>query len=65
MNRRQFIQTTAMIASTTAVAPSLWAVGNSFPVVRIPKAKRKFISPAVEKTIAQIQASIGNCYALF
>ncbi len=61
MNRRDFIRSTAVIASTMAVAPNLWAAAEtSFPVVRTPEAKRKFKSAAVEKTIAQVQASIGN-----
>jgi len=36
------------------------AAGGTFPTVRIPEGKRKFKSPAVEKTIAQVQSPIGN-----
>lgn len=38
-----------------------WATeDSSFPTVRVPEAKRKFKSPAVEKTIQRIKSSIGN-----
>src|SRR6185312_5661783 len=60
MNRRQFIQNTAIIASTVALAPGLMAAETSFPVVRIPEAKRRFKSTAGERAIAQVQSSIGN-----
>ena len=60
MNRRQFIQNTAVIASTVALAPGLMAAEADFPVVRLPEAKRRFKSAAVERTIAQVQSSIGN-----
>ncbi|HEV2696160.1 MAG TPA: glycoside hydrolase family 125 protein [Verrucomicrobiae bacterium] len=60
MNRRQFIQNTAVIASTVALAPNLVAAETGYPVVRIPEAKRRFKSVAVERTIAQVQSSIGN-----
>jgi len=61
MNRRKFIQSTALLAAATSVAPKLWADGaTTFPVVRTPVGKRKFTSEAVEKTIAKVQASIGN-----
>lgn len=62
MTRREFIRnTTLAAASTVALTPSLaLAEGTEFPVVRIPEAKRKFKSPAVEKVIAKVQSSIGN-----
>ncbi len=61
MNRRAFLSHTTLIAAGLAAAPSLtWAAETSFPVVRTPAAKRKFTSAAVEKTIAQVQSSIGN-----
>jgi meiotically up-regulated gene 157 (Mug157) protein len=37
-----------------------WAADSDFPVVRTPEAKRKFKSPAVERTINTIKARIGN-----
>src|SRR5450631_3472346 len=60
ITRRCFLQNTALFASAAVLAPNLFAAEDSFPVVRIPEAKRKFKSPVVEKTIAQVQSSIGN-----
>ena len=60
MNRRQFIQNTALLASGAALAPNLLAAENNFPVVRTPLAKRKFTSAAVERTIEKIQSTIGD-----
>src|SRR5258706_16480686 len=60
MNRRQFIQNAAIIASAVALAPGLMAAEASFRVVRIPEAKRSFKSAAVERAIAQVQSSIGK-----
>src|SRR5258708_2488645 len=60
MTRREFLQHTALLASATALAPNLFAAENTFPVVRIPEAKRKFKSVAVERAIEKIQSSIGN-----
>lgn len=60
MTRRQFIQSTALIASATAVVPNVWAAETAFPVVRTPETRRKFKSLAVEKTIAEIQSKIGD-----
>ena len=61
MNRRDFISNTALIASSLVAAPLLsWSAEMSFPVVRTAEAKRRFKSAAVERTIAQVQSSIGN-----
>jgi len=61
VNRRAFIRNTVLTASGLLLAPSFTrAAGASFPVVRTPEAKRRFKSDAVEKTIARVQASIGN-----
>jgi meiotically up-regulated gene 157 (Mug157) protein len=60
MTRRQFIQNTALIASTVALAPSVLGAEKNFPVVRVAEAKRKFKSTAVERTIKEVQATIGN-----
>jgi meiotically up-regulated gene 157 (Mug157) protein len=60
MNRREFIRNATLAASSIALMPSpTWAAETGFPVVRVPEAKRKFKSPVVEKTIAQVQSSIG------
>jgi meiotically up-regulated gene 157 (Mug157) protein len=61
MNRRKFIRNTSLVAASLAALPSVsWAAETNFPVVRTPRAKRKFTSPVVEQTIAKVQSSIGN-----
>ena len=42
------------------LCPAGWAAEAAFPVVRIPEAKRKFKSPAVEHAIDRVKSSIGN-----
>jgi uncharacterized protein len=42
------------------LCPVGWAAEAGFPVVRIPEAKRKFKSPAVEHAIDRVKSSIGN-----
>ena len=61
MNRREFIRNTSLVASSLALAPSLaWSAETAFPVVRPSADRRKFKSPAVERTIARVQAGTGN-----
>ena len=61
MNRREFIRNTSLVASGLMLTPALArAVAADFPVVRVEAAKRRFQSPAVEQTIARVQAGIGN-----
>jgi meiotically up-regulated gene 157 (Mug157) protein len=61
MNRREFVRNTALVASSLTFVPSLtWAAETGFPVVRVPEAKRKFKSVAVERTIARVQSTIGD-----
>ena len=60
MNRRDFLQLTSLAAAGLAVGSTGRAADTNFPVVRVPEEKRKFKSPAVEKTIRRIQSSIGN-----
>src|SRR5450432_903489 len=60
MNRREFIRNTSLVASTLIASPVSWAAETGFPVVRTPVAKRKFNSPAVERTIEKVKSSIGN-----
>jgi len=60
MNRREFICNTSLLASGVMLGSTGWAAEASFPVVRIPEAKRKFTSAAVEKTIQHIRSAIGN-----
>jgi uncharacterized protein len=60
MNRRDFLRSASLAASAAAMGNVGWAAETSFPVVRTPKAKRKFTSAAVERTIEQVKSSIGN-----
>ncbi|HWH69537.1 MAG TPA: glycoside hydrolase family 125 protein, partial [Candidatus Sulfotelmatobacter sp.] len=46
--------------SSVMLSSVSWAAENGFPVVRTPEAKRKFKSPAVERTIERVKAGIGN-----
>ena len=60
MNRRQFIRNTSLAASAVLLSSRSRAAASAFPVARTPEAKRKFKSPAVERTIARVKSSIGN-----
>jgi meiotically up-regulated gene 157 (Mug157) protein len=72
MNRRSFIRTATLAASTLAVSKNLLSAAatapaaagassiSGFPVVRTPLAKRHFTSAAVERAIERIQSSIAN-----
>ena len=60
MNRRQFIHHTSIITAGLALATKAHAAEAGFPVVRTPEQKRKFKSPAVERTIQRIKAKCAN-----
>ncbi len=61
MNRRDFISSSALVASGLLLtSPFSRAADDTFPVVRTPEAKRRFRSAAVERVISQVQSSIGN-----
>ena len=60
MNRREFVRNTSLAASAAFLTPTSWGADSGFPVVRTPEAKRKFKSPAVERTIERVKSSIGN-----
>ncbi len=61
MNRRDFISSSALVASGLLLTSTLSrAAEDTFPVVRTPEAKRRFRSAAVERVINQVQSSIGN-----
>ena len=60
MNRRQFLRNTCLVASAVMFRAVGRASESGFPVVRVPPEKRRFKSPAVERTIERVQASIGN-----
>ena len=61
MNRRDFIGTGTFAAASIAFGNTSianWA--GEFPVVRLPKAERRFVSPGVESLITEVKSSIGN-----
>lgn len=60
MNRREFIRATSLAASALVLGSGVRAGQSGFPVVRIPEAKRRFKSPAVERAIQRVRSSIGN-----
>lgn len=59
MNRRQFLQRSSWITAAV-VSGTVRAAESEFPVVRIAPEQRRFRSEAVEQTIAEIRASVGN-----
>jgi uncharacterized protein len=60
MNRREFIRHSSLVASTAMLGSVAGAAEPEFPVVRVPEAKRRFKSAAVERTIQRVTSSIGN-----
>ena len=60
MQRRKFLQDSTLATAGFFMAGKSWARSADFPVVRIPEAKRKFRSQAVEKIISEVRAKIGN-----
>jgi meiotically up-regulated gene 157 (Mug157) protein len=61
MPRREFLQKTSVAAAALALAPAaLTADESTFSVVRVPAAKRKFKSPAVERAIERVRSSTRN-----
>lgn len=61
MNRRQFLCHSSLITSAVLLRPArAWSAESTFPIVRVPESKRKFKSPAVERTIERIRSMVGN-----
>ncbi|MGH7979566.1 MAG: glycoside hydrolase family 125 protein, partial [Limisphaerales bacterium] len=60
MTRRDFVQTASLATAGLIMGSTARGEGTDFPVVRVPEWKRKFKSAAVENTIREVQASIGN-----
>jgi meiotically up-regulated gene 157 (Mug157) protein len=60
MNRRDFIRRTSLLASGVMLGARGRAAEADFPVVRVPEARRRFKSRAIERTIETIKARIGN-----
>lgn len=61
MHRRTFIQNTAVLGAAALAGPfSLTASAPDFPVVRVPKGKRRFESRAIEKAIKEFSANVKD-----
>lgn len=60
MERRKFIFQTSIGATSILLAKNVFSNTNSFPIVRIPVAQRKFNSKAVEQTINNLKNTIKN-----
>lgn len=64
MQRRKFIQNTALFSSLALIDPFEIMAGNAipvdFPIVRVAKGQRNFESALVEKTIAEFQKKVKD-----
>jgi meiotically up-regulated gene 157 (Mug157) protein len=60
MKRRTFLKTTGLSGAAFIVSKYGWANNQTFPTVRVSPADRRFVSPAVENLINQVQKDIGN-----
>ncbi|REG94766.1 glycoside hydrolase family 125 protein [Flavobacterium aquicola] len=64
MQRRKFIQNTALFSSLAFIDPSEIFAGNTiaadFPIVRVAKGKRNFESDLIEKAIAEFQKNVKD-----
>lgn len=64
MQRRKFIQNTALFGALTLIDPAEIVASTNrmidFPVVRVPKGKRNFESDLIEKTIAEFQKNVKD-----
>ncbi|WP_330443858.1 glycoside hydrolase family 125 protein [Flavobacterium sp. C4GT6] len=64
MQRRKFIQNTALFGGLTLIDPMEIIAGinsgNNFPIVRVAKDKRNFESEVIEKTITEFQKNVKD-----
>lgn len=60
MKRRNFIQNSALLSAGLLVNNFSFASKNNFPAVRIPAAKRRFQSKAIEKAISEFKSKTQN-----
>lgn len=60
MERRSFLQQSALATASVLMAQKTFAQTGSFPIVRVPLGERKFSSPAVEALIKRLQTDIKN-----
>ena len=59
MNRSQFMQQASLISACMMMNDFSFAAANeSFPVVRVPPAKRKFTSKAIEDAILRFKKNV-------
>ncbi|WP_256007153.1 glycoside hydrolase family 125 protein [Pedobacter deserti] len=60
MKRRNFLQSTGVLAAGMMASKVSFALAPDFPVVRTAASKRHFQSDAVEAAIAEFQKNVGN-----
>ena len=60
MERRTFIQSTALAGAASFINPSSLFAQSDFPTVRIPEVKRNFKSKSIEKAIKEFQKAVKD-----
>lgn len=60
MNRKTFLQQSALLGAGMMASKFSFAESNSFPEVRVPFAKRHFKSNVIEDTIKEFQKNVSN-----
>ncbi|MFC6997102.1 glycoside hydrolase family 125 protein [Rufibacter roseus] len=61
MNRRTFLQSTALVGTGMLIIPlSIASTPNTYPTVRIPAAKRNFKSKSIDKAINEFQKNVKD-----
>ena len=60
MNRRTFVQHTALLTTSLALAPAAFAAAPAFPVVRPAASQRRFRSKAVEAAISEFKKNVKD-----
>ncbi|WP_161888623.1 glycoside hydrolase family 125 protein [Pontibacter russatus] len=60
MNRRTFLQNTALLSAGVYLSPLTAAAAADFPTVRLPEAKRNFRSKSVEKAITEFKKNVKD-----
>lgn len=60
MNRRTFIQNTALLGAGAYLSPFAAAASADFPTVRVPASKRNFQSKAVEAAIKEFSRNVKD-----
>ncbi|WP_242916431.1 glycoside hydrolase family 125 protein [Pontibacter liquoris] len=60
MNRRTFLQNSALAGAGALLSPLAFAASSGFPVVRVPAAKRHFQSKAVDGAIKEFSKQVKD-----